>query len=242
MTEHCPHEELKEIFRQALRAKSEKERKRLRQEGLRKMAAAPEKCFWLGMPPKYRHDPLYIEAAQNAWVDITCKIYGTSKRADIYDPDKGDASPITIWSQRCEGAYLDLCKGKQKEQTWIKPIDSGTEDSPTIDDIPALEDEQPLFKLIRQERLDLIPKIREIIQQDAEGKYSNKFVRKKPPPPITAQAALLEIFDRTSRGEKWEYDNLAQHFNIPKGTMRSAMTLKVLPLLREIGDRLRDEI
>lgn len=238
MTEHCPHEELKEIFRQALRAKSEKERKRLRQEGLRKMAAAPEKCFWLGMPPKYRHDPLYIEAAQNAWVDITCKIYGTSKRADIYDPDKGDASPITLWNNRCEWAYLDLLRNQQKEQKLINPnpIDSRTGEPLNIDDVAddvaASEDDKTSW----------LYQVREIIQQDAEGIYRNSFVRKKPPPPITAQAALLEICDRTSRGEKWTLKILAEHFNVPPGVMNSAWSRTLLPLLREIGDRLKDEI
>jgi hypothetical protein len=238
VTEKCPHEELKEIFRQALRAKSAKERLRLRRKGLRKMAAAPEKCFWLGMPPKYRHDPLYIEAAQNAWVDITCKIYGTSKRADIYDPDKGNASPITVWNNRCEGAYLDLLRNQQKEQKLINPnpIDSRTGEPLNIDDVAddvaASEDDKTSW----------LYQVREIIQQDAEGKYSNNFVRKKPPPPITAQAALLEICDRTSRGEKWTNKILAEHFNISPGTMYAAWTRQLKPLLQKMGDRLGNEI
>lgn len=238
MTEDFPYEELREIFRQALRAKSKKERLRLQRKGMDMMAKAPEKCFWPGMPPKYRHDPLYAEAAQTAWEYITRKIYGKLERGDIYDPDKGDASPISLWNQRCEGAYLDLLRNQQKEQKLINPnpIDSRTGEPLNIDDVAddvaASEDDKTSW----------LYQVREIIQQDAEGQYSNNFVRKKPPPPITAQAALLEIFDRVSRGEKWEYDNLAQHFNIPKGTMRSAMTRTVLPLLRKIGDRLKNEM
>jgi hypothetical protein len=95
---------------------------------------------------------------------------------------------------------------------------------------------------MRQERLDLIPKIREMIQQDAEEIYSNKFVRKKPPPPITAQAVLLEIFDRISRGEKWTLKILAEHFNVSPGVMNSAWSRTLLPLLREIGDRLKNDL
>jgi hypothetical protein len=238
VAEDCPHEELKEIFRQALRAKSKKERLRLQRKGMDMIAKASEKCFWPGMPPKYRHDPLYIEAAQTAWEYITRKIYGKLERGDIYDPDKGNASPISLWNQRCEGAYLDLLRNQQKEQKLINPnpIDSRTGEplnmDDVADDVAASEDDKTSW----------LYQVREIIQQDAEGIYRNSFVRKKPPPPITAQAALLEICDRTSRGEKWEYDNLAQHFSIPKGTMRSAWSRTLLPLLREIGDRLRDEI
>ena len=245
MTDKHPiHEELKGDFRQAFRAKSKKECLRLRQQGLTKMAKAPKNLFWSGVEPLYRHDPLYIEACSKAWEYITKKIYGKLKRGEIYDPDTGNASPITLWNKRCKGEYFDLCEKKQTEQKWIErnPIDSRTGDPLNIDDLADPDAKTPLLKLQEQEKIDPIAKIREIIQQDAEEIYSKTFVRKKPPPAITARAVLLEIVDTTSRGEKWTYDNLAQHFNMPAGTIRSAMKRKLSPMLIKIGESLRNEI
>ncbi|WP_199245848.1 hypothetical protein [[Phormidium] sp. ETS-05] len=240
MPDHHPiHEELKEIFRQAKRATSEKERKRLIRQGINRMMTAPQSCFWPGMPPQYRDHSLYIEAAEVAWDYIKRKIYGNVRgqgtaEEKAYDPDHDKAaSPITLWNMRCEGEYKHRL---ERERGLIdpNPPSKNPDEGFNIDDVPdpPLDDSE---EIIRQ--------VREIIQQDAEGKYSKKFVRKTPPPPITAQEVLLEICDRVSRGEDWTIKILAEHFNIDKpGTMNSAWSRTLSPLLREIGDILKNEM
>lgn len=235
----CPHEELKEIFRQALRAKSKTKRKRLRNEGLRKMVAAPEKCFWGGRPPQYRQDLLYIEAANKAWDYIERKIHGNIRgkgtaEEKAYDPDQGDASPITLWNIRCENEYNDL---HQQQQPFIRtnPIDPRTGEPLNIDSVPqpdAEEDTIPADELIAQAR--------QMIEADAAGKYQNHYVRQDPPPPITIQAAMLFICDITARGTKWTLAKVARHFNIPPGVMNGRPRQLIKDFFREIGDRLRD--
>ncbi|GAB4294493.1 MAG: hypothetical protein Fur0025_31220 [Oscillatoriaceae cyanobacterium] len=241
MPDHHPiHEELKEIFRQAKRATSEKERKRLIRQGMNRMMTAPQSCFWPGMPPQYRDDLLYIEAAEVAWDYIERKIYGNVRgqgtaEEKAYDPDHDKAaSPITLWNMRCEDTYRELLA---RERKLINPNPRGKNPDKdfNIEDEPQPEREKSPEELIQE--------VREIIQQDTEGIYRNTFVRQNPPPPITAQEVLLEICDRASRGEKWTLKILAEHFNIDKpGTMNSAWSRTLSPLLREIGNILKNEM
>jgi hypothetical protein len=232
---HSIHKELKEIFRQAKREKSAKERLRLLREGIRKMAEAPDKCFWPGVAPQYRDDLLYIEASAYAWDYIERKIYGKVRgkgtaEEKAYDPDKGDGSPIALWNISCKGKYEEL---RAQQQDLIHPHPKGKDpDQPfNIDDLSGQEDDISVLELIREE-----------FETDPTGELSNSFVRQNPPPPITAQAVLLKIYDLTSRGEKWTNKILAEHFKIKTGTMNSAWSLTLLPLLREIGDRLKNEM
>lgn len=233
MTEDCPHEELKEIFRQAKRAKSEKERKRLIRQGINRMMTAPQSCFWPGMSPQYRDHSLYIEAAEVAWDYIERKIYGNVRgqgtaEEKAYDPDHDKAaSPITLWNMRCEGEYKDRLE-KERELIAPPPTGNGPDEGSDIYRVPEPGREKSPEELIQE--------VREIIQQDAEGIYRNTFVRQNPPPPITTQEVLLEICDRASRGEKWTLKILADHFGTPRGTMNAAWAHTLSPLLREISD------
>jgi hypothetical protein len=201
------HEELKEIFRQALQAKSPQQRKRLQQEGMAKMLTAPKKYFWQGKPPQYSEDLLYIEAANVAWDYIERKIYGNVRGGKAYDPG-GGGSPITLWNIRCEGEYQDRLEKQIPIDTSVTSADPDTPYG--IKDI-----EQPLLDV---SRLELI---RQEIENDPTGELRAAFVRKTPPPPITAQEALLLIYDRTACGEKWTNAIVAKHFNIAEGTVNS---------------------
>lgn len=243
MTQDCPHEELKEIFRQALRAESEEERLRLRRKGIRIMLAAPESCFWPLSAKKSKaslDQERYIKAWDIAWEYIERKIYGDVRgkgtaEDKAYDPDKGNRSPIDIWNFKCEKEYNNLPKNP-KHMTPPNPIDSRTGEPLNVDDISVNDladptNETPRLELVRQE-----------FETDPSGELKSSFVRKKPPPPITAQAVLLEIYDRTSRGEEWTLKILAEHFGINTNTMNSAWWRTLKPLLRKIGDRLRDEM
>ena len=69
---------------------------------------------------------------------------------------------------------------------------------------------------------------------------SHSAVRQTPPPPITAQEALLVIYDRVTCGEKWTNAILAEHFGIPEGVMNSAWTRTLKPICRRMGDRIKD--
>lgn len=237
MTQDCPHEELKEIFRQALRA-SGKKRDRLRREGINKMMTAPEHCFWPfseKKSQKFCDEERYIKASDIAWDYIERKIYGDVRgqgtaAEKAYDPDKGDRSPIEVWNFKCKKEYENLHQNP-KHITPPNPIDPRTGEPLNVSDVAQPTDEIPLLELVRQE-----------IETDPTGELNNSFVRQKPPPPITAQAALLEIYDRVSRGEKWTNKILAEHFNVPPGVMNSAWSRTLKPLLREIGDRLKNEI
>ncbi|MEA5523302.1 MAG: hypothetical protein WAN66_23750 [Limnoraphis robusta] len=219
----CPHEELKDILRRALKAKSAKERKRLQREGLRKMVAAPEHCFWGGKPPQYRDDILYIEAAAETWDYIERKIYGNIRGGEAYDPEKG--SPITLWNETCKKRYIGRLT---RERQLINPTPSKNPDEPfNIDDLPSDAENIPRLELIRRE-----------IENDPTGELRSSFVRQNPPPPITAQDAFLVIYDLVSRGEKWTNKILAEHFQIPEGAMNSAWSRTLKPLLKKIGDRI----
>ena len=217
------HEELKEIFRQALQAKSPKEQRELRQKGMDKMHTAwvsQKNLFWQGYEPRYRNDPLYIEAADIAWDYIERKIYGKVRGGKAYDPD-GGGSPIILWNIRCKGEHDDkLEKQKLKVEYKDELIDTKDKESDT-----------PLLELIRQE-----------IENDPTGELRGAFVRQTPPPPITAQEVLLVIYDRTACGEKWNYAIVAKHFNIPEGTFRAAWRRTLKPLLKKMGDRIQERI
>jgi hypothetical protein len=194
--QHPIHEELKEIFRQALRA-SGKKRRRLQREGINKMMTAPEHCFWPlseKISQKSLNQERYIKASDIAWDYIERKIYGDvqgkgTAEEKAYDPDKGNGSPITLWNFRCKREYNNLPQNP-KHITPANPIDSRTGeplnvDDVSVDDLANPTNETPRLELVRQE-----------IETDPTGKLSNSFVRQKPPPPITAQAALLVIYDR----------------------------------------------
>ena len=213
------HEELKEIFRQALQAKSPQEQRKLRQKGMEKMYTAPKKYFYSGLPPRYRNDPLYIEAADIAWYYIVRKIYGKVRGGKAYDPDDGGASPITLWNIRCEKEYKDILK-KQKLKVEYKDELIDTKDK---------ESDTPWLELVRQE-----------IENDPTGELRGAFVRQTPPPPITAQEALLVIYDRTACGEKWTSAIVAKHFNIAESTFSTAWRRTLEPLLRKMADRIRE--
>ncbi len=237
--QHPIHEELKEIFRQAKRATSEKERKRLIRQGMNRMMTAPPQCFWPGMPPQYRDDLIYIEAAAVAWDYIERKIYGNIRgkgtaEEKAYDPDKDNAaSPITLWNIRCEGEYKDRLE-RERRLIDPNPKSKNPDEDFNIDDVPQPQPELSSAELIEENR--------QIIAQDAEGKYRNTFVRQNPPPPITAQEVMLEICDRVSRGEDWTLKILAEHFNVPRGTMNAAWARDLKPLLRGIGNILIEKM
>lgn len=223
------HEELKEIFRQALQEKSPKKRKELQQEGMRKMLtawASPKNPFWQGYPPQYSKDLLYIDAADIAWDYIERKIYGNVRGGKAYDPDDGGASPITLWNIRCEGVYKDRLENQRLKVEYKDRL----KNQELIDTKDKDSDIHPL-ELIRQE-----------IENDPTGELRSSSVRKTPPPPITAQEVLLVIYDRTACGEKWTNAILAEHFKIPAGVMNSAWSRTLKPLLKKMGDRIRDSI
>lgn len=221
----CPHEELKDIFRRALKAKSDKERKRLRREGMRKMRAA--KCFWKGEPPQYRDDLIYIEAAAVAWDYIDRKIHGNVRGGEAYDPDRENAaSPITLWNKRCKGEYKDRLK-KRRQVIDDDPKRPDPEEPFNIDDAPSPTVDIPLLERIRRE-----------IETDPTGELKSSFVRKNPPPPITVRDVLLVIYDRVSRGEKYTLKTVAEHFKIPPGVVNAAWSRTIKPLLKKMGDRI----
>ncbi|MDH6097403.1 hypothetical protein NWP21_00785 [Anabaenopsis sp. FSS-46] len=221
------HEELKEIFRQALQAKSPQEQRKLRQKGMDKMHtawASPKNPFWKGHPPQYTNDLLYIEAANITWDYIERKIYGKVRGGKAYDPDDGGGSPITLWNDTCKKKYVDRLKQESNL------MDNAHPNTPYgIKDIQQPVSDTPRLELVRQE-----------IENDPTGELRAAFVRQTPPPPITAQEALLVIYDRTACGEKWNYAIVAKHFNIPEGTVHAAWKRTLKPLLLKMADRIRE--
>jgi hypothetical protein len=223
------HEELKEIFRQALQAKSPQEQKYLQQQGMKKMLtawASPKNPFWKGYPPQYNDDLLYIEAASIAWDYIERKIYGNVRGREAYDPD-GGGSPITLWNIRCKGEYKNNLENRRIIDTSVTTADPDT--AYGIEDIQQPVSYIPRLELIRQE-----------IENDPTGELRGAFVRKTPPPPITAQEALLVIYDRTACGEKWTYAIVAKYFNIAEGTFRTAWRRTLEPLCKKMADRIKE--
>ncbi|MCC5896410.1 MAG: hypothetical protein JJU32_00645 [Phormidium sp. BM_Day4_Bin.17] len=188
------------------------------------MLSAPPGCFWPGEPPYYRNDPWYVEAADIAWDYIERKFIGDIRGGQAYDPDKGNASPITLWNMRCKGAYKDIC---QRESQRVR----GFGDSPTLNDnlLPQPEAQTPDLQ-----------KVCEILETDPTGELSQTWVCRTATAEVTVQEVLLEIYDRASRGEKWTNALLAEHFQIPAGTMNSAWSRKLKPALQKIGDLILD--
>lgn len=217
------HEELKRLARQLQQASSLKQRPYLRKM-MTLMLSAPPGCFWPGEPPYYRNDPWYVEAADIAWDYIERKFIGDIRGGQAYDPDKGNASPITLWNMRCKGAYKDIC---QRESQRVR----GFGDSPTLNDnlLPQPEAQTPDLQ-----------KVCEILETDPTGELSQTWVCRTATAEVTVQEVLLEIYDRASRGEKWTNALLAEHFQIPAGTMNSAWSRKLKPALQKIGDLILD--
>ncbi|MEB3828595.1 hypothetical protein [Phormidium sp. CCY1219] len=232
---HPIHEELKGIFREALRAKSAKARKRLRKQGLRRMMQAPPGCFWRGEAPQWDNDLLYLEASHRAWDYIERKINGEIRgkgtaAEKAYDPDKGGASPITLWNKYCKGEYRRF---RQEHQASIHshPRDARTGERLNLDEVAVPDGDIPRLELVREE-----------FETDPTGELRRTYVRKSPPPPITAQAVLLKIYDCASCGEKWTLKTVAAAFDMPPGAMNSAWSRTLNPLLKRMGDRLRDRV
>ncbi|KPQ39712.1 MAG: Neugrin [Phormidium sp. OSCR] len=222
----CPpeiHEQLKDIFRRALQAESPEECKRLRREGLNMMMNAPKECFWRGYAPHYEEDLLYVDASLDAWDYIERKIYGDIRGSGTaeekaYDPDKGDASPLTLWNINCKGAYED---NRQERRDLIQETRLEAGEMAQADDEPS--------------RLE---KVRQEFELDPTGALKTNFVRQTPPPPITVQSVLLRIYDYASCGEKWTLKRLAEEFNVSPGVMNGAWSRTIRPLLAQMGDRL----
>lgn len=228
---HPIHEELKEIFRQALREPNPKKRRQLRLEGIRRTLAAPSELFWKPKPESEMNQLLYEEACFQAWDYLERKVHGEirgKKRAEekAYDPDKGDGSPVTLWNKTCEKKYKGLLK--IQPQRHVTPIDYKTGKPKDMDDFAAPSKRQSID--------ELLVKIQTIIEDDSEGVYQKTYVRKNPPPPITCQAVLLAIVNHAINGEKWTLDSLAMEFNTPKGTMRGAFENKLKSLLSKMQD------
>ncbi|BAI89805.1 MULTISPECIES: hypothetical protein [Limnospira] len=227
----CPHEEVKDILRRALKAKSARESKRLRREAMRMMMAAPEHCFWRGEPPQYRDDLLYVEAVAVAWDYIERKIHGNVRGGKVYDPDIDNAaSPFTLWDIRCKGEYKNRLQQRRE----------------LIDDNPPKPDPETPYNIENEPQPSVdIPRlegIRREIENDPTGELTSSFVRQTPPPPITVQDALLFIYDRVSKGEKYTLKLVAEHFKIPPGVVNGAWSRTISPLLKKMGDRLSQEL
>ncbi|WP_237766221.1 hypothetical protein [Arthrospira platensis] len=208
----CPHEEVKDILRRALKAKSARESKRLRREAMRMMMSAPEHCFWKGEPPQYRDDLLYVEAVAVAWDYIERKIHGNVRGGKVYDPDIDNAaSPFTLWDIRCKGEYKNRLQQRRE----------------LIDDNPPKPDPETPYNIENEPQPPVdIPRlegIRREIENDPTGELTSSFVRQTPPPPITVQDALLFIYDRVSKGEKYTLKLVAEHFKIPPGVVNGGL-------------------
>lgn len=231
--DQCPpeiHEQLKDIFRRALQAESPQDCQRLRRKGLNIMMNAPKVCFWRGYAPHYENDLLYVEASIDAWNYFERKIYGDIRGSGTaeekaYDPDKGDASPLTLWNIRCKGAYEDK-RQERKDLIQETPrdrlgrrLDAG--------EMAQADDEPSRLEKVRQE-----------FELDPTGALKTNFVRQTPPPPITVQSVLLRIYDYASCGEKWTLKQLAKEFNVSPGVMNGAWSKTIRPLLDQMGDRL----
>lgn len=187
------------------------------------MMNAPKECFWRGYPPHYEDDLLYVEASIDAWDYIKRKIHGDIRGSGTaeekaYDPDKGDASPLTLWNINCKGAYEDK-RQERKDLIQETRLEAG--------EMAQADDEPSRLEKVRQE-----------FELDPTGVLTTNFVRQTPPPPITVQSVLLCIYDYASCGEKWTLKQLAEEFNVPPGVMNGAWSRTIRPLLAEMGERL----
>lgn len=155
------------------------------------------------------------------------KIRGDVRGGEAYDPDRENAaSPITLWHKRCQGEYKDRLK-KRHKLIDDNPKTPDPEEPFNIDDAPSPAVDIPRLERIRRE-----------IENDPTGELKGSFVRQNPPPPITVQDALLVIYDRVSRGEKYTLKLVAKHFKIPPGVVNSAWSRTISPLLQKMGDRI----
>jgi|GEM_PF-1469541 len=214
------HEELKCLARERLQASSPKQRRNLDRKLMTLMLSAPQSCFWPGQSPYYRQDFRYVEAADIAWEYIERKLKGDVRGGQAYDPDKGNASPLTLWNMRCKGAYKDIC---QRESQRVRRL--GYSPKQNCDFLPQPKMQTPDLQ-----------KVCDILETDPTGELSQTWVCRTATAEVTVQEVLLEIYDRASRGEKWTNALLAEHFQIRAGTMKSAWSRKLKPALRKIGD------
>ena len=228
---HPIHEELKEIFRQALRETDPTKRKQLRLEGIRRTLAAPSDLFWKPKPESEMNQFLYEEAWLGAWDYFERKVHGEirgKKRTEekAYDPDKGDGSPITLWNKACKKKYNGFLKTPPQRQ--VTPIDYRTGEPKDMDDFAAPTKRQSIDELML--------KIQALIEEDCEESFQKTCIRKTPPPPITCHAVLLAIVKHTINGEKWTKSSLAIEFGIPEQTMYSGFKNKLKPLVLKMLD------
>ncbi|USR91520.1 hypothetical protein NEA10_01960 [Phormidium yuhuli AB48] len=215
------HERLKVLARQFSQTTSLQKRKRYHRLILNIMAEAPNRLYW--KPTKGEDDLLYPQAINTAWDYISRKLTGAVRGGQAYDPDAGNGSLITLWNIRCKGEYVTL-KKREKLRMTSDLIDPSTgEPLNLLENLAAPPNPEP----------SLIEQIRQAIVEDVNSKFRSAWVHKASG--LTAQMVCLHIVDYVLRGENWTLSSLAAHFQISPGSMNSAWTRTLKPLLQELG-------
>lgn len=222
------HERLKSLARQLCQTTCSQQRKRYRRQLLRLMEAAPRHLYWI--PPQGQQDLLYLQASETAWDYIQRKLRGAVRGGHAYDPDAGNGSLITLWNIRCKGEYLKLKKQQSRWQTSNFSYSRNGERFNRLENQPAPPNPEP----------SLIQRIRRAIFKDVNGKFRSAWVHKASG--LTAQMVCLHIVDSVLQGENWTLSSLAAHFQISPGSMNSAWTRTLKPLLQELGQELDSEL
>lgn len=220
------HQALRELFQQASALpKSNPRRRKLIDRLIVQMQQSDR--LWTDKQNLHHED-----AASETWIYLIRKLNGETDTD--YDPEKG--SLITLWNRVYERKLRELSQARKNKQTqweasqrvhprhdsetgqWQDAIATVAEPESTPTDLEvaqALIEADPTGKLrqtsIRRDRLD-----------------------------VTVQTLALEIVQRLQRGEQWTLKQLAEHFQVPEGTMNSFWSQKCKPLLRELGQSAGD--
>ncbi|MCC5899426.1 MAG: hypothetical protein EA395_02620 [Phormidium sp. GEM2.Bin31] len=221
MTAGSYHEKLKVLARQLSKITSTLEHESYLCFILRVMVEAPSRLYW--KPVKGQQDSLYLQASETAWDYIERKLRGKVLGGKAYDPDAGNGSLITLWNIRCKGEYLTLKKQEKLRMT------SNLIDTSTGEPLNLLEN----LAAPPNSDLPMIEQIRQAIVEDVNGKFQGAWVHKASR--LTAQTVCLHIVDSVLRGENWTLASLAAHFQISQGSMNSAWTRTLKPLLGELS-------
>lgn len=214
------HQELKELFQQARELpKTSPRRRKLIDRLIVRMQQSNK--LWTD-----KQNPWHEDAASETWIYVVRKLNGEC--GEDYDPDKG--SPITLWNQAYKRKLTELSQGKNKQMQWeaqrrVYP----QRDSQTgqwQDPIDAVATPEP--------RTSELEEAESLIQADPTGRLTQSRIRRDRPE-VTVKAVALEIIRRVKQGEDWTLQQLANHFDVPEGTMNSFWSQHCKPRLRELG-------
>lgn len=220
------HQELKELFQQAVALpKSSPRRRKLIDRLIVRMQQSNK--LWTD-----KQNPHHEDAESETWLYLIRKLNGETDKD--YDPEKG--SLITLWNRVYKWKLDELVNARKNKQTqW----EASQRVHPRRDSETG-QWQDPIASIAEPETVPSDLEVAQaLIEADSTGRLSTTSIRRDRQD-VTVQTIALEIVRRLRRGETWTLLQLSEHFQVPEGTMNSFWSQKCKPLLRELGQSAAD--